>query len=76
MNLGIIAGCIAALIAGYVFSLYVWPWAPCRWCGGTGRNAGSNSRRHGDCRFCNRTGRRQRLGSKAVRKLVRSARRR
>jgi DnaJ-class molecular chaperone len=59
-----ILGLIA--LAGWVISLYLWPYAPCGKCGGSGRNPGSNSRRHGQCRRCKGGGRRTRLGARTV----------
>lgn len=54
---------IAAVNAG---SLYLWPFAPCWKCKGTGRNQGSNRKRYGECRRCKGTGRRQRPGARIV----------
>lgn len=47
-------------------SLYLWPFAPCLACKGTGRNQGSNRKRYGECRHCKGTGRRQRPGARIV----------
>ena len=52
--------------AGYVVSLYLWPFAPCRKCEGSGRNQGSNRKRYGQCRRCKGAGRRIRIGAKTV----------
>ena len=52
--------------AGWVVSLYLWPYRPCPKCEGTGRNAGSNGKRHGQCRRCEGTGRKVRIGAKTV----------
>ena len=55
-----------AAAAVNVVSLYLWPFAPCLKCKGTGRNQGSNRKRFGECRRCKGTGRRQRLGARLV----------
>jgi hypothetical protein len=57
----------------YAGSLYFWPYAPHGRCNGTGRNRGSNGRRHGDCKSarCDR-GRVQRVGARPVHRAVRS----
>lgn len=47
-------------------SLWLWPFAPCRKCHGTGRNPGSDRKRHGECRRCLGTGRRRRAGASLV----------
>lgn len=48
-------------------SLYLWPFAPCFKCKGTGRNRGSKrGGRYGECRRCQHTGQRIRLGAKTV----------
>jgi DnaJ-class molecular chaperone len=56
---------------GYLISLYLWPWKACPRCKGSGRNPGSNTRRHGDCKRCGGTRRVQRIGSRAIHKAVR-----
>jgi len=60
---------LIALIAlvVWVVSLYLWPFAPCRKCQGSGRNRGSNPRkRYGQCRRCQGAGRRNRIGARTV----------
>jgi len=47
---------IVAAVILWAGSLYLWPFAPCTRCKGSGRNAGSN---------------RQRFGSRAVHRSVR-----
>ena len=54
------------IAAGNVVSLYFWPFGPCLFCKGTGRNQGSNRKRYGECRRCKATGRRKRLGARLV----------
>jgi len=51
--------------AVWVASLYLWPFAPCWKCGGSGRNPGSK-KVYGQCRRCTGTGRRIRLGARMV----------
>jgi DnaJ-class molecular chaperone len=48
--------------AWYYVSLRRHPWRPCRWCDGSGKNAGSTRRRFGRCPKCGGTGRKDRLG--------------
>lgn len=57
---------ILLLAAGRVATLYLWPYGPCRKCGGSGRNRGSKRARFGQCRRCEGAGRRIRLGARAV----------
>jgi DnaJ-class molecular chaperone len=54
-----------ALVLGvfHYFSARWWPFTKCGRCGGTGRNAGSNSKRWGTCGRCHGSGRRKRLGA-------------
>jgi hypothetical protein len=61
---------LIVLAAVWVISLLLWPLAPCRHCGGRGKNAGSTGRRWGKCRHCGGSGSRQRLGSRLARKIV------
>lgn len=64
-----------ALVILWAVRAYFWPFAPCRWCEGTGRNKGSTSARFGVCKHCT-GGRRQVLGSKTVHRSVRALTRR
>ena len=59
---------IFALIAAVVWTVsrYLWPYAPCRRCRGSGKNTGSRRRRYGDCGKCGGSGRRRRIGARAV----------
>jgi DnaJ-class molecular chaperone len=54
------------IIGGWAGSLYLWPFAKCRRCDGTGRNPGSNNSRWGQCRRCRGNGNRRRLGAKTI----------
>lgn len=60
----VIIGLIA--FGGWVASLYLWPFAPCGKCEGSGRNPGSNGKRFGQCRRCKGAGRRIRIGARTV----------
>ncbi|WP_300611081.1 hypothetical protein [Trebonia sp.] len=60
----VITGLLIA--AGWAVSLYLWPFAPCRKCEGTGRNPGSSRKRHGECRRCQGKGRRIRTGAATI----------
>jgi DnaJ-class molecular chaperone len=53
-------------VAVRVVTLYLWPYAPCRKCEGSGRNPGSKRGRFGQCRRCEGAGRRIRLGARTV----------
>ena len=59
---------LVALILGIwrAITLYMWPYAPCRKCEGSGRNAGSDGKRFGQCRRCRGAGRRIRFGARTV----------
>lgn len=52
--------------AYWTLSVYLWPYAPCRKCEGSGRNAGSKRERFGQCRRCMGAGRRIRFGARSV----------
>ena len=60
----ILIGLVAA--AGYAGSLYLWPFRPCWWCKGSGRNPGSSNRRFGQCRHCRGPRSVRRLGAKTI----------
>jgi DnaJ-class molecular chaperone len=56
---------IAAVVAvSYYVSLRVWPWRNCGRCHGSGRNAGSTTKRYGRCGKCGGTGRQLRPGAR------------
>lgn len=59
------------LIAAWIISLLLWPYAPCTRCKGSGRNPGSNRGRWGNCRKCGGSGKRFRLGARLVRRDLR-----
>jgi hypothetical protein len=56
----------AVLFGAYYLSLRMWPYGPCLICQGSGRNWGSNGKRHGICRACRGSGRRTRLGARIL----------
>jgi hypothetical protein len=68
----VVVGLLAAVV--WVVRCVLLPFAPCRWCGGSGNNPFSNRRRKGRCWFCK--GRRERFvfGAQAVHKALRGAR--
>ncbi|MEV5707267.1 hypothetical protein [Actinoallomurus sp. NPDC052274] len=55
-------GLICVPLIGYRISLWLWPYTPCRSCGGDGQNPGSNRRRWGLCPTCGGSGKQERLG--------------
>jgi hypothetical protein len=63
---------LALIVAVIVWAVRVllWPFGPCAKCSGSGKNIGSTGKRWGTCRRCKGSGRRQRLGSKLVRRLL------
>lgn len=60
-------------VLGWLVSLWLWPFAPCRKCSGSGTNAGSNKKRFGTCRKCGGTRRRERFGARYVNRALRAA---
>ena len=77
---GVVVLAVLVLVAWWLIRAYFKPSADCRRCGGTGHNLATrisgSTKRRGRCGKCGGTGSRQTLGSKAVHKAVRSARRR
>lgn len=58
------------LAAAWFVSCWRWPYKPCPKCQGSGRNRGSNRRRHGDCKRCGGDRRVQRPGARAVHRAI------
>jgi hypothetical protein len=54
----------------WVIGLLLWPFTACGGCGGSGKNAGSNRGRWGNCRRCGGSGKRLRLGARLVHRIV------
>lgn len=63
---GGLALAITGLALAWLISRLFWPYKPCRRCKASGRNRGSNDRRHGDCRRCRGTRRVRRFGARTV----------
>jgi hypothetical protein len=74
LSTGAVVLVLAVLAVVWLVRLWLWPYGPCRRCGGDGRSIGSSKKRHGHCGGCGGTGRRWRLGSKQVRKAARRLR--
>jgi hypothetical protein len=55
---------VIAIAAPPVISAWLWPFAKCRSCRGSGRSLGSNRRRWGICRRCGGSGKRIRFGAR------------
>jgi hypothetical protein len=51
-----------AALAGYLVVCAVWPFAACRWCGGSGKHRSPSGKAWRPCRRCRGSGRRVRLG--------------
>lgn len=54
------------IVGGWAGSLYLWPFAKCLRCKGTGRNPGSSGKRWGQCRRCRGASYRRRIGAKTI----------
>lgn len=68
---------IAAGVAGrWLWKLWRRPWAPCRRCGGSGKNAGSTGKRYGRCGRCGGSGQRAVLGAGLFHRGLAAARKR
>ena len=63
---GGLALAVAGLAAAWLISRLFWPYRPCPRCKASGRNRGSNKRRHGDCKRCEGTRRVRRFGARHV----------
>ena len=58
---------VVVLLFGYLVSLRIHPFRPCRMCRGTGRHRGSfYTRTHRPCRACGGNGRAERLGVRVL----------
>lgn len=73
---GAVALAATGVAAWFLISRWRWPYRPCSSCKATGRNKGSNSRRHGDCKRCGGTRRVQRPGARTVHRVLLSIRNR
>jgi hypothetical protein len=64
---------IVALVLGLGRLIYIYyhPFGPCRACKGKGANAGSTKKRLGRCARCGGTRVTQRMGSRALHKVIR-----
>lgn len=58
----LIATTLAAVVAGYAFACWVWPFAPCKKCDGNGKKRSPSGRAFRMCKRCKGTGRRTRTG--------------
>lgn len=61
---------LVVLAAVWAVRVWLWPFARCPRCEGSGRNIGSNGKRWGTCRRCKGTGRRQRLGARLIHRII------
>ena len=66
MTMAVLAVAVLICGAGYLASLKIWPETSCGRCHGSGRNAGSNSKRFGKCKRCTGTGKKPRLGTRML----------
>jgi hypothetical protein len=51
-----------AWMLAYIVACWIWPFARCRWCKGSGKRSSPTGRAFGHCRHCKGTRRRVRLG--------------
>ena len=59
-----------AVLTYHAVACWLWPWAKCPHCKGTGRRPAPFSSHWGDCRWCDGRGRRVRLGRRAWGSIV------
>lgn len=55
-------GAAVFLLALYAAECWLWPYAKCGWCNGTGRRESPDGKHWGPCRHCKERGRRIRIG--------------
>lgn len=65
---------IAAVIIWYAGSCWLWPYAHCRICAGTGRHERSDGKVHRPCWWCRGSGRRLRIGRRIYNRYARARR--
>lgn len=63
-----------AWLGCYLIACAIWPFAACRWCGGSGKKRSPSGRAWRPCRHCKASGARVRLGRQAVTVLRRTHR--
>jgi DnaJ-class molecular chaperone len=69
MNTAIVI--VLVLAVGRLIFIYYHPFGPCRACKGRGTNRGSTKKRLGRCARCGGTRLTQRMGSRALHKVIR-----
>lgn len=69
MSTAIVVALVLAL--GRLVFIYYHPFGPCRACKGKGTNRGSTKKRLGRCTRCGGTRLTQRMGSRALHKVIR-----
>jgi hypothetical protein len=66
VNYVALAVIVLATAVGYYVSCWIWPYAPCRKCKGTGRLSAPFGRAFRNCPRCGGRGRRARPGSRII----------
>jgi len=70
LNAGVVVLVVIIAVVAWAVRVLLWPLGPCGKCHGSGKNAGSSSKRWGRCRACGGSGTRQRFGAGLVRRAV------
>jgi hypothetical protein len=62
VNIPVAAVIVALLAPGYVLTCWIWPYAACGRCDGSGEHSSPSGTAYRPCRRCKGSGRRLRLG--------------
>jgi hypothetical protein len=67
--IGLIFITLSLITLGYGIGCWLWPFAACTRCRGSGKRRSPFGRAFGDCRRCNGTGRSLRIGRRIINSL-------